>query len=126
MFGTKTFRMAKILLEGMEFYAYHGCFKEEQVIGNRFLVELEIEVDTTLAEVSDRLHDTVNYQAVYNKIKEAMGNKSHLLEHLARRILDILREGFPEIRKMKVKISKMNPPIGGSIRCVSMEMEGGE
>jgi len=115
--------MAKILLEGMEFYAYHGCFKEEQVIGNRFLVDLEIDVDTSIAEASDRLQDTVNYQAVYERIREAMGNKSHLLEHLARRILDALREAFPGIRKMKVKVSKMNPPLGGSMRCVSLEME---
>ena len=116
--------MGKILLEEMEFYAYHGCFKEEQVIGNRFLVDLEIEVDTAGAELSDRLDDTVNYQAVYNKVREAMDEKSHLLEHLARRILDNLRTGFPTIRQMKVKVSKLNPPMGGKMRCVSLEVKG--
>ncbi len=116
--------MGKILLEDMEFYAYHGCFKEEQVIGNRFLVDLEIEVDTAEAELSDKLDDTVNYQAVYNMVREAMDEKSHLLEHLARRILDNLRTGFPTIRQMKVKVSKMNPPMGGKMRCVSVEIEG--
>ncbi len=115
--------MGKILLENMEFYAYHGCFKEEQVIGNRFLVDLEIEVDTAEAELSDKLDDTVNYQAVYNKVKEAMDEKSHLLEHLARRILDNLRMGFPTIRQMKVKVSKMNPPMGGKMRCVSLVVD---
>ncbi len=117
--------MARILLENMEFYAYHGCFAEEQVIGNRFLVDLEIDVDTSVAERSDRLHDTVNYQKVYDEIKEAMTHKSHLLEHLARRILDALGARFPGIRHMKVKVSKMNPPMGGRMRCVSLEMEGG-
>ncbi len=115
--------MAKILLESMEFYAYHGCFKEEQVIGNRFIVDLEIDVDSSEAEISDRLQDTVNYQAVYNEVKGAMELKSHLLEHLGRRILDALRDRFPQISHAKVKVSKMNPPMGGRMRCVSVEME---
>ncbi len=117
--------MAKILLEEMEFYAYHGCFKEEQVIGNRFLVDLEVEADTEAAERSDRLQDTLNYQAVYDQVKAAMEVKSHLLEHLCRRILDALSDSFPEIIWMKVKVSKMNPPMGGRMRCVSLEMEEG-
>ncbi len=115
--------MAKILLEEMEFYAYHGCFKEEQVIGNRFLVNLEVEANTEAAERSDRLQDTLNYQAVYDQVKTAMEVKSHLLEHLCRRILDALSDSFPEIIRMKVKVSKMNPPMGGRMRCVSLEME---
>ncbi|MFP4690495.1 MAG: dihydroneopterin aldolase [Bacteroidales bacterium] len=115
--------MSRILLEGMEFYAYHGCFKEEQVIGNRFIVDLIIEVDTWDAEQSDNLQDTVNYQAVYETVKAQMANKSHLLEHLGRLILDALGESFPEIRHMKLKVSKMHPPMGGEMRCVSLEME---
>jgi len=115
--------MSVILLENMEFYAYHGCFKEEQVIGNRFIVNLSVEVDTSEAEKSDSLKDTVNYQAVYETVKAKMTSKSHLLEHLGRQILDALEEGFPEIRHMKLKVSKMNPPMGGSMQSVSLEME---
>ena len=112
--------MAKILLEDMEFYAYHGCFREEQVIGNRFFVDLEIDVDTEKAETSDDLKDTVNYQSVYNEIKTVMAEKSHLLEHLARRIIDALHASFPDIQHIKLKVSKMNPPMGGKMRCVSI------
>ena len=112
--------MAKILLEDMEFYAYHGCFKEEQVIGNRFFVDLEIEVDTLKAENTDDLKDTVNYQSVYNEIKTVMAEKSHLLEHVARRIIDALHAGFPDILHIRLKVSKMNPPMGGKMRCVSI------
>ncbi len=115
--------MAKILLEEMEFYAYHGCFKEEQVIGNRFLVDLEVEADTTVAESSDKIQDTVNYQAVYDQVKAVMAEKSHLLEHVSRRILDSLKSRFPDIQRIKVRVSKMNPPMGGRMRCVSLEME---
>ncbi len=114
--------MAKILLEEMEFYAYHGCFREEQVIGNRFLVDLEVDVDTTEAEVSDRLQDTLNYQALYEEIKQAMANKSHLLEHIARRIIDTLIAKYPQIKRAKLKVSKMNPPMGGKMGSVSVEL----
>ncbi len=116
--------MAKIILEQMEFYAYHGCFKEEQVIGNRFIVNLEIEVDTTEAEISDHLSDTLNYQTVYEVITKVMETKSHLLEHLGRRILDALQKDFPHIRHSKLKVSKMNPPMGGKMQCVSVEISG--
>ena len=57
--------MGTILLEGMEFFAYHGHFKEEQIIGTKFIVELEIEYDSSTAEKSDKLHDALNYQEVY-------------------------------------------------------------
>lgn len=114
--------MGKILLENMEFYAYHGCFREEQIIGNRFLVNLEIEVDTTDAEASDHLHDTVNYQAVYLLVREQMKTKSHLLEHIARRIIASVFGAFPAITHLRVKVSKMNPPMGGKMDAVSVEL----
>ena len=56
--------MAIISIENMEFYAYHGCFEEEQKIGTRFQVDLNMEVDTSLSENSDNLNDTVDYLAV--------------------------------------------------------------
>ena len=52
--------MGKILLEGMEFFAYHGCFREEQLIGTKFIVDIDINFDTASAEQSDHLHDTLN------------------------------------------------------------------
>ncbi len=115
--------MSKILLENMEFFAYHGCFKEEQIIGNQFVVNLQIETDTQKAELSDSLKDTVNYQEVYNTIGEQMKVKSHLLEHVARRIMDAVMEKFETISWLKIKISKMHPPMGGKMRCVSLELE---
>ncbi|MDX9942114.1 MAG: dihydroneopterin aldolase [Bacteroidales bacterium] len=114
--------MGKIILEQMEFYAYHGCFQEEQIIGNRFVVQLELETNTTAAETSDKLLDTVNYQQVYNLVRAQMDLKSHLLEHVARRILDAISDTFPTIISMKVRISKMNPPLGGKMQAVSVEL----
>ncbi len=116
--------MGKIFLENMEFFAYHGCFKEEQIIGNRFLVNMEIQTDTSKAEQSDHLHDTINYQAVYRLVAEQMQAKSHLLEHIARRIIDAVLGSFPAISHIRVKISKMNPPMGGKMESVGVVVEG--
>jgi len=111
--------MGKILLEGMEFFAYHGCFHEEQVIGTRFIVEVVLEVDTARAEVSDHLEDTVNYQSVYGLVRTEMEQKSHLIEHVGRRILDAIKGSFPEITSLQVTISKVNPPLGGKAKQVT-------
>jgi len=115
--------MAQIPLENMEFYAYHGCFSEEQIIGTHFIIDLFIEYDTTEAEVTDRLAHTLNYQDVFLLVKEQMAIKSNLLEHVGRRILVSLKEHFPEIISAKVKVSKMNPPLGGKIGSVSLLLE---
>jgi dihydroneopterin aldolase len=114
--------MSMISIEQMEFYAYHGCFKEEQIIGTRFLVDLYLETDTRNAEQSDKLDDTVNYQEVYLLVKREMEIKSKLLEHVGRRILDSIKEQYPQVSSAKLKISKMNPPLGGKMKNVSLTL----
>lgn len=114
--------MAQIALENMEFFAYHGCFSEEQIIGTRFIVDLWIEADTTEAEQTDKLSKTINYQEVFFLVKEEMAEKSKLLEHVGRRILDALKDEFPEIISAKIKVSKMNPPLGGKIGSVGLTL----
>ena len=108
----------------MEFYAYHGCFREEQIIGTRFTVDLFLEADTAEAETTDNLLKTVNYQAIYGLVAEEMSVKSKLLEHVARRILDNLALKFPQITSARIKISKMNPPVGGKVEKVSIQLKG--
>ena len=111
--------MGKILLEGMEFFAYHGHYKEEQIIGTKFVVDLEMVFETGLAEYSDHLSDTINYQEVYHVVKKEMEINAHLLESVARRILDAVMRSFPEVKSVQVKISKVNPPLGGKVKQVS-------
>ena len=115
--------MGVIEIEGMEFYAYHGHFAEEQIVGNRFIVDLTLSTDCSKAAKSDDLEDALNYLAVYQIIKEEMEIKSHLLENVAERILCKLYSKFETIEKAKVKISKLNPPMGGQIRKVSVTLE---
>ena len=111
--------MGKILLEGMEFFAYHGHYKEEQIIGTKFIVDIEIEFESERAEHSDHLSDTINYQEIYQLVKKEMEINAHLLENVARRILDSVLRMFPKIKGMQIKISKINPPLGGKVQQVS-------
>lgn len=114
--------MGMIKLEHMEFYAFHGHFKEEQIVGNKFLVDVTIDADLEKPAKSDKLEDTLNYQKAYHIIKLEMTKKSHLLENIASRILDALYSNFDNIRSATVKISKLNPPIGGRMNCVSVTL----
>lgn len=115
--------MGVIEIEGMKFYAYHGHFQSEQVVGNWFEVYARIETDCTQAGQSDQLDDALNYQAAYECIHKEMKTKSALLERVATRILDALYSEFPAIKKARIKLSKMNPPMGGEIERVSVTME---
>jgi dihydroneopterin aldolase len=112
-----------ISIEGMEFFAYHGCFKEEQIIGTRFIVDLYMETDTTDAEVYDDLSKTVNYQAVYGLVADEMNTKSNLLENVGRRILDRIAKNYPQVISCRIKVSKMNPPVGGKVDRVCVELK---
>jgi dihydroneopterin aldolase len=114
--------MGVIKLERMEFYAFHGHLKEEQIVGNKFLVDVTIDADLEKPAKSDKLEDTLNYQKAYQIIKLEMTKKSHLLENIASRILDALYSNFDNIRSATVKISKLNPPVGGRMNCVSVTL----
>ena len=113
--------MSLITIENMEFYAYHGHFEEEQKIGTWFSLDLIMEVDTSKAELSDELEDTVDYSAVYQVVKEQMMIPSKLLEHVGRRILNTIKERFPDVKNAQLKVRKMNPPLGGKMAFVSLE-----
>ncbi len=115
-------RMGQIEIEGMQFYAFHGHFETERVVGNKFQVDLSFETDCSKAAVSDDLNDTVNYQEVYELVRTEMQEPSRLLENVAQRILDCLSHAFPGVRNTKVKVSKLNPPMGGEIEKVSITL----
>ncbi len=107
--------MGQIVLEGMEFFAYHGFFDEEQKIGNKYSVDIYIDADLSKAALSDKLIDTVDYGIVYGIISEQMDIKSRLLENIGHRIIDAVKLKYPAIKKISLHISKFNPPVGGVV-----------
>jgi dihydroneopterin aldolase len=115
--------MSKIVLEGLEFYAYHGCFTEEQKIGCNYIIDLELYTDINKASENDNLDETINYSEVYNTVKQEMLKPSKLIEHVAGRILNQLFSGFEKLDRATIKISKINPPVGGQIKSAGVVLE---
>lgn len=115
--------MGKIELCGMHFFAHHGCFHEEKVIGNHFVVDFEVWTSTRAASVSDDLNDTINYQLIYDMVKEEMAVPSNLLEHVAGRILHRFRTAFPDVERARISIAKLNPPLGGEVCASKVTLE---
>lgn len=114
--------MAVITINDMRFYAHHGCFEQERAIGTYFRVDLAFETDTSRAEVSDNIVDTVSYLDVYQVVKREMEKPSNLLEHVARRVGEEVKHEFPAVTSVNVKVSKLNPPLGGQMESVSVEV----
>lgn len=112
--------MTEILLEGLEFYAHHGWYSEEQSLGNRFQVDLKICATADLAHSSDELSHTVDYVAVYKLVQRVMEIKFKLLETLGQRIISEIRAKFPQVTQVEVTISKFNPPISGLCKRVAV------
>lgn len=111
-----------LFIEGMEFYAHHGCFEQERVIGTWFKVDLYLYTDTEQAQQTDDLSATVNYAEVYSKVKEEMAISSKLMEHVARRIANRILSDYPAVEELKIKLQKLNPPLGEKIHSAGVEL----
>lgn len=115
--------MGIIRLQNVRVYAYHGCLEEESKIGSDYRVDLEIKTDLRKSMQTDELADTVDYVLLNRIIKQEMAVRSKLLEHVAHRIVGRIFAHIPEVARVKVTVSKINPPIGGDVEMVSIELE---
>lgn len=112
----------KIRLIGLSFYGYHGVSASEQETGRMYEVDCEVEKDLNKACQSDNLEHTINYQSIYNTIRESVEDKKYsLLEKLAGEIAQKILDKF-DINQVTLRIRKMNPPIAGHIHCVEVEI----
>ena len=117
--------MGIIKLTGIKLYAYHGCLEEESVIGGNYIVDVKIETDFSRAQVSDELSKTVDYVSVFNIVKAQMAVRCRLIEHAAALIADELVKQLPAIQWTEVTVTKVNPPMNGDVKEVSVTVKGG-
>ena len=113
---------SEILVEGMEFHAFHGFYPEEQKVGCKYTVDLALKVDFSKASNNDELDDTINYEKVYVIVKEEMQVVSKLIEQVGARILERLKKVYPQITRIDLKLYKYNPPLGGSVKRVGIHL----
>lgn len=111
----------KLELKGMEFKAYHGCLESERINGGLYLVDFCCETDCSRAALSDSLEDTLDYSLIYGLVKKEMEQPSNLIENVCARIFSSIGQAFPELEHFSVKVTKLQPPVGGS--CKSAEFE---
>lgn len=112
--------MGKIKVENIRVYAHHGCLQEETLIGSDYLVNVIVNANLKKASESDALKDTIDYVHINAIVKQEMKVPSKLLEQVCKRILSRLFSEIPPIKKAKVSVSKINPPIGGNVEKVTV------
>ena len=115
--------MGLIAVEGLQFYAHHGYHKEEQVLGGKYTVDIYMTTNIDEAAASDVLKKTIDYEQIYQLTKAEMEMHSKLIEHVCKRILDRIKNTYPELTNLKVRVSKHSPPLKGQVDRVFVELE---
>ena len=112
----------RILLHGAQFFGRHGVTAEEQRVGGRFVVDVELTYDLARAGQSDDLQETISYSDVYRSVHEIVeGQSFRLIEALARAIAQALLARFPA-EEVRVRVKKQPPPIAGVVDYAGVEI----
>jgi dihydroneopterin aldolase len=105
------------------FYGYHGVRSEEQSVGGKFEADVDIYTDFSKAAKDDSLSETIDYHKVYSFVYHlALDQKYYLIEALAMKVADELLREFKGIQKVAVRVRKNNPPVGGVVDHVEVEV----
>ena len=115
--------MGTIKLKNIRTFSFHGCLEEEGKIGSDYRVDLDVKTDLRKSALSDDLKDTVDYVLLNKIVVQEMDIRSELLEHVAHRIITRIFREIPSISRIILGVSKLNPPIGGDVEAVTIEME---
>ncbi len=116
--------MGVIEVNGIRVYAYHGCLTEEGRIGGHYQVDVSIDGDFSKCERTDKLKDTIDYARVTAIVKEQMAERSKLIEHVARRIINALKAEWNAGYTWRVRLTKEHPPVAGAVDHVVYVLEG--
>lgn len=112
----------RIQLTRMAFLAYHGYYPEEREQGGKFEVDVTLDVHIDSSGWQDEISGTLNYEKVYQLVAEEMAIPAKLLEHVVYRILNRICREFPQLEAAEVTLYKLNPPLRGPLREVSVTL----
>ncbi len=113
---------ATIELDKIELWAYHGCYKQEQIVGNRYEVDIKLDVNIDKTIVTDNVMDALNYVEVYEIVKEEMLKTQHLIETVACNIGKAIRKRYDKdvLSRIWIRVAKIAPPVGGKMKDVAV------
>ena len=113
----------QIVINGLEFYGYHGASDQEQSVGHRYFVDASLAVDTRQAGLSDRLGDTVSYSKVARRLIEIGTTRQfRLLEALAAHMVEIVFDEFPLVHAVQLRVQKRCSPMNAIVASVGVEI----
>jgi dihydroneopterin aldolase len=112
-----------ILIEGLEFEAFHGVYPEEREKGGLFIADLYLRAKTDRASASDLLEDTPDYVKAMELVLEVNREPSALLERVCRRVLERIMQEMPQVDAAGIRISKCSLPVPYRLKRVAVEME---
>ena len=139
--------MAWIGLEGMRFYGYHGVYSAEQDLGTEYVIDVYVKTKIDKAAKEDNPEATLNYETIYQicqvemekpkplppqvqvtisaeeKARRQDMQPKKLIETVAMRIIRRLKMNFSQMEGLKVRVRKLNPPLGGRVDCALVEEE---
>ena len=116
-------KLGIIRLHNAVFYAYHGVLLDEQNLGGKFEVDVDLICDLSRGAKSDHLGDTVNYERVYDCIRTMVMEKKHLLlESLASAVSTGILKNFSKVQSVTVRVRKPSAPVKGVIDYVEVEL----
>jgi 7,8-dihydroneopterin aldolase/epimerase/oxygenase len=104
--------MITVHLYNLQFSSFHGIHEEEKILGNEYIVDASVEFHEE-REVITSIKDTIDYEDIYNIIKERMSEPSPLLETVVMEIGNEIHNEFPQVRSINISLKKMYPPIEG-------------
>lgn len=107
--------MIKVSLHGAEFFALHGFYPEEQLLGTKFIIDIDVEFNSDADMTHDHIANTVNYEQLYTIAEEEMRHTRKLLEAVAQAVADKIRANHPFVEKIRVELKKLNPPLKGPV-----------
>lgn len=114
----------QITLKNCAFYAHHGVFEQEATLGQRFFIDVIMDVEAGNALVSDEVGETVHYGLAYELVEKIMtGSRRNLIETLANDVALGLAAWSPRIRRVEVAIRKPSAPIPGILDYVEVRVE---
>ncbi len=117
--------LTTIRIKNASFYAYHGVASDEQNLGGKFEIDVELKADLLAAMQSDNLHRTVDYEAVYALVKNIVHSKKfYLIEALAHTIIEGIIHEFPIVEHVTVTVRKPHPPVKGVVDFVEVQVSG--
>lgn len=104
----------KIALTNVRFFAYHGFYPEEQLLGNEFFLDIVCFM-ADIAGKNDNLTNTVNYESLYQLARQEMAKPRKLLETVVENLLSTIKGQFTAVTEVEIRLRKSNPPFGGDL-----------